>query len=345
MTRDPIEKLKKILKVARRIRQEQVRKILKLDEDAFNERVIDWADEFGFRIDGDFLVIEDAAGVSDFISSLEHEFTTWGTGEAGGGTKVETYRGVQLVAREAGTLRALTQALHQALPPVKKVWGNTFGFVHGGTHVTQLGLVDGDLLSIPPVVATLVELAVLNVSSNQIRELPPALGELKQLTHLNVEENRLTRIPEFVRHSKRLQVVNLAGNAIGDVGKSFTSSKLTSLNLSRNKIDILPGGWTLPRTLKHLFLDENDLKDLPEAVLAPLKHLQTLNLRGNLLDAVPGTLKDLRNLTHLNLEGNPMRGGLAELRDVGSLKVLRLGARLRDDPVVADLRARDVKIQ
>ncbi len=66
-----IEKLKKILKVSDSIKMEQMRRMLKLDQEAFDEKLLDWEGEFGFRIDRDYVNIN-VKTVDDFINQLEN---------------------------------------------------------------------------------------------------------------------------------------------------------------------------------------------------------------------------------------------------------------------------------
>ena len=71
-----IEKLKRILKVSESIKMEQMQKMLKLDEETFNEKILDWSEEFGFRIDGEYINNKNAS-VDDFIKKRETRFDLW----------------------------------------------------------------------------------------------------------------------------------------------------------------------------------------------------------------------------------------------------------------------------
>ena len=44
-----------------------------MDKTIFNEKIIDWAAQFGFVLDGDYLNIKEET-VSEFIDELEKEF-------------------------------------------------------------------------------------------------------------------------------------------------------------------------------------------------------------------------------------------------------------------------------
>ncbi len=72
-----IEKIKKMLAVSTRIKMDMMQRVLGLDADTFSNKIFDWAAEFKFKIDGDFVVIE-GGDVTGFISKLDAEFADWG---------------------------------------------------------------------------------------------------------------------------------------------------------------------------------------------------------------------------------------------------------------------------
>ncbi len=67
---ETIQKIKKMLKVSTRIRLDMMKETLRMDVDTFNDNIFDWAEKFGFTIDGDYVVINKDS-VSDFIDSLD----------------------------------------------------------------------------------------------------------------------------------------------------------------------------------------------------------------------------------------------------------------------------------
>lgn len=70
---EKIDKIWKMLSVTTRIKMDMMQKTLGLDVDTFNNKIFDWAAEFHFKIDGDFVVIE-GGDVTGFITKLEDEF-------------------------------------------------------------------------------------------------------------------------------------------------------------------------------------------------------------------------------------------------------------------------------
>ncbi len=68
-----LNKIRKAMKVSTRIKMDLLRSYLKMDKTIFNEKIIDWAAQFGFVLDGDYLNIKEET-VSEFIDELEKEF-------------------------------------------------------------------------------------------------------------------------------------------------------------------------------------------------------------------------------------------------------------------------------
>ncbi len=62
--------------VADRMRQDQMRNILCLDEKEFDNALLEWVLQFGFRIDGSDVVFV-GGDVQGFISELDRQFKQW----------------------------------------------------------------------------------------------------------------------------------------------------------------------------------------------------------------------------------------------------------------------------
>jgi hypothetical protein len=82
-----IEKLKEMLEVSNRINLDMMRKVLRIDEDQFNDKIFAWAKEFQFKIDGDFIIIDKDA-ISDFLNALDKQFADWEQFEDRGNGKI-----------------------------------------------------------------------------------------------------------------------------------------------------------------------------------------------------------------------------------------------------------------
>ncbi len=71
-----IDMLRKMLSVSKRIELDMMRQALGLDANTFNTKIFEWASEFKFKIDGNYVVMEDS-DVKGFISKLDAEFKIW----------------------------------------------------------------------------------------------------------------------------------------------------------------------------------------------------------------------------------------------------------------------------
>lgn len=65
------------MNVSTRINLEMMRNTLNMNKKVFDVKIFNWASEFGFTIDGDYLNIKKER-ISDFIDELDKQFDTWG---------------------------------------------------------------------------------------------------------------------------------------------------------------------------------------------------------------------------------------------------------------------------
>ncbi|GCB68687.1 hypothetical protein scyTo_0008261 [Scyliorhinus torazame] len=102
-----------------------------------------------------------------------------------------------------------------------------------------------------------------------------------------------------------------------DVWCSDKSLDLCSKDLSCLKCD-------MPRCIQHLYLEGNQLQELPDELFDHLPQLVWLDLRKNRLQKLPAKIGNHRCLRTLLLETNPLRELPIELGNVLSLKALNL---------------------
>jgi hypothetical protein len=69
-----LKKFKRILKMSNRIKRNDIAKILGIPEDDIIMKLFDWADKFPFKIDGDFVVVED---INAFVNAIDKQFEDW----------------------------------------------------------------------------------------------------------------------------------------------------------------------------------------------------------------------------------------------------------------------------
>ncbi|CAH2329789.1 leucine-rich repeat-containing 57 [Pelobates cultripes] len=98
---------------------------------------------------------------------------------------------------------------------------------------------------------------------------------------------------------------------------------LRTINLSSNKIEVLPPWMGKFSVLKSLSLNHNRLTRLPEE-LCKLKKLETLHLSGNQISQLPADFGQLSALKTLNLSGNQLRAIPSQLCTLRHLDVVDL---------------------
>ena len=71
--RGTIDKLKRVLNVSNSIKMDQLRNILDLESKTFDTQILEWAEEFEFVIDGDYIIINKNT-IDSFIDQLDKQF-------------------------------------------------------------------------------------------------------------------------------------------------------------------------------------------------------------------------------------------------------------------------------
>lgn len=71
-----VVKIQKMMKVSKRIRIDMMREALGMDMKSFSDKMIDWADQFHFNIDGDYVDFENA-DTDGFLTTLDGYFADW----------------------------------------------------------------------------------------------------------------------------------------------------------------------------------------------------------------------------------------------------------------------------
>ena len=84
--KEKIDRIKSMMEVSHKLRLDMVRTALEMDDKLFTEKVFQWAKQFNFLIDGDYLVINQETA-SDFLNDLST------------GTTILSRRGVKIKCR------------------------------------------------------------------------------------------------------------------------------------------------------------------------------------------------------------------------------------------------------
>ncbi|CAJ0572345.1 unnamed protein product, partial [Mesorhabditis spiculigera] len=98
---------------------------------------------------------------------------------------------------------------------------------------------------------------------------------------------------------------------------------LRNIELSQNKLTMLPPFIGDFSQLKQLHLSDNCLESLPEEI-GQLNSLEVLNLANNRLTVLPSSFPNLESLRNLDLEGNSFQQFPLSLVKLGDLDLLNL---------------------
>ena len=220
--------------------------------------------------------------------------------------KTEDYYGVSLQAKEKMVLSQLEQMCGKQIPLVDNVDWSTFGYSNTGTTITDLGLCNQKLSSLPESISSLKNLQELWLSSNQLSSLPESISSLQELRVLHLYNNQLSSLPESISSLKNLQELSLYNNQLSSLPESISSlQELRVLSLAGNALSSLPESISSLQELRTLYLGDNQLSSLPESI-SSLQELQYLSLRNNQLSSLPECISSLQELRMLSLADNAL---------------------------------------
>lgn len=138
-----------------------------------------------------------------------------------------------------------------------------------------LDLHNNSLKNIPPSLIKLTNLKTLNVNENHIQTLPDDIGDLTSLSTLELSRNELQLVPVSLLQCTLLTTLCLHSNALEVLPDSIgTLPLLTKLDISGNRIRYLPFSIGFSHSLKELILFGNPLEQPPvEEALKNLTHV------------------------------------------------------------------------
>ena len=301
------EKLKKILKVSVRIKMEQMRNMLDLDQKTFDKKLLDWASEYDWIIDGNYIIVKKES-VDGFIASVDPQTMHQPaenktpiprieiTNEPS--QKFESFKGTKIPELEAKVLKEL-----ESITNKKFVLCNSLGwflskngFRTKDQHVLGISLDNGcsKILKLPESMKHLKKLEEFRlIGGRKLTSFPQCLIGLNTLTHLTLTGTPLETIPESIGELKALNWLELNDNNLSSLPASIEQLKvLNTLQLHNNNLENLPESIGDLRALITLDLKKNKLKELPDSILN-LKNLQYLLIDGKLENTTEERTKNI----------------------------------------------------
>lgn len=172
---------------------------------------------------------------------------------------------------------------------------------------TNLDLSFQSLRALPPEISALAAtLRNLDLIGNQLVDLPSAFTELTGLTNLKLGENRFTSFPpdtQILRPLRKLHTLSLSGNGLTSLGRLGYLPSLTTLILTRNKIEVIPPYISNLRSLVNLYLGQNQIRQIPPELGGLSDSFTKLVLSQNHIDTIHADSLPF-SLTHLDLSQN-----------------------------------------
>jgi len=195
---------------------------------------------------------------------------------------------------------------------------------------------------LPDTVAMFVHLSKLDLSHNRLTSIPDSLANMVNMTHMILTDNLLTEndFPKTMSMMTKLRTLNLSGNQLEIIPQQILEiTSLRSLYLGANCLREVTPQIRRLRRLKILYLGGNQLHDLPDDI-GGLEYLCSLSLSDNKLRRLPETLSTLSRLRVLHLHQNMLTTLPHGLIFITSLQDLSL----RDNPLVMRF-IRDMELQ
>ncbi|KAL1271040.1 hypothetical protein QQF64_030056 [Cirrhinus molitorella] len=115
--------------------------------------------------------------------------------------------------------------------------------------------------------------------------------------------------------------VDLQRNRLKQISGIAQLNNLTELNLSRNEFTDFPVDIRGLRQLERLYINQNNIKTIPENVFPSLEKLRFLKLSTNRLEKLPQDMNRCQYLNYLNLSNNCLKNldplvGLSHLKEL-----------------------------
>ncbi|TRY72380.1 hypothetical protein TCAL_04746 [Tigriopus californicus] len=172
----------------------------------------------------------------------------------------------------------------------------------------------------------LTHLNLLDLSScPTLVHVSDQLGQLTNLSSLLLNQNGITSLSgPALSHLTKLKVLDVSGNQLTAIPDQISAlTALTTLNLANNAIESMPVLKEL-KSLAHVDLGGNQLKDLSFICHEDLSLLATLVVAKNRLEALDPNLAKLVSLKKLDASDNPLPSVPGELADLSRMKELLL---------------------
>jgi len=192
------------------------------------------------------------------------------------------------------------------------------------TNLAILNLSSNQIEVLPPEIGQLIKLSIFSINNNRLSVIPTEIGQLKELIELYIENNKLNNIPSEIGKLTKLSVFFLGGNKLTTLPTEIENLKsLTKLSLARNQFRKIPSFIGSFSEMTELYLYENQLDEIPIEI-ENLKKLTKLSLHKNQLCVFPIQVCNLKELKELYLYNNQLKALPSETGELRHLTKLGL---------------------
>lgn len=157
-------------------------------------------------------------------------------------------------------------------------------------RVIGLNLSDKAIFTIPKNIGSLSQLSTLDLRNNKITSLPEQFGYLKELRECHLDSNQLFYLPDEMVFLCSLKVLTVSNNRLNGISSQLLMMPVLSLDLRFNLLENLPDDNKLFPNIRFLYLDNNNLKSLPNTLMQ--KNLQIISISNNRLCSLKSTISD-----------------------------------------------------
>lgn len=151
----------------------------------------------------------------------------------------------------------------------------------------------------------------------------------KNIRHIDVSYNKLTEIPQWISYCQQLRTIYANNNQISNLPDNLFENEngmLCTIQLACNRLSKLP--FMSPKKklpLQELFVNGNNLEELPEFLFATCENLILLNISNNKLNFLPIIDGNRCQLERLYATNNYLTDRILDtLVNLPSLRILHL---------------------
>jgi Leucine-rich repeat (LRR) protein len=266
-----LDRLKKLVSVYTEIEKETMRTILEMDKQDFEIKLLDWAQDYGFKIKRNLIIIENA-NIGGFLGELDKQFEEWIDVEEKKESKIlipsnQNNNQEKHIAQKAN-LSSVPKTIEK--PPIPEI---PFKVLQESSEqdLRSFQMSKSDFQTLIYLEKTIKKKISIAKGHACYEEVGVGIS-YKRVEQLSIKNSDLSEIPEAIGRLSNLNYLNLEGNKIFDLPKWLLNlEKLRTLKMNKNQLSNLPDWLVQMKNLRTIYVDENPIVDLPETFLTDVK--------------------------------------------------------------------------